>query len=418
MVPFCETREEWTGYYETVGTETVPVPFTDYRQEPIPGTGVLRTEEKRVPPYIAYRFKVRWVNKVVTVARTVLKRVTKSVRKVKTWFERTLLGKLVKKVRTWFEPVTEWMRRTVWDRITQRVREVFMEPYPVYNYETVAVWVPLRTREVAFTNYYEVEKPVREKIMEPVEFIGSRWTYVEARGIPVWILREMFGRLPPCQPLAERLEEIYETWKRFRDGLTVYIHGRVNDQYRDEFRIFLDGLPEDSDYQIANYPMLTNGFGRGWEPLEDYTYDGADAAQYFRMRELAEEWGWENPGGYPAKHSNLCGELAVIGAIGGTIPRGLEIFNEEVPGGAQVLQSNNGTYGDVHLAPFFEQYGNWTAAREAGDSNEEDLAHDLRHWNAIVPLMQLNWTNGRLEGRQGGLLDGSLGRFASDAPSG
>ncbi|NIQ36982.1 MAG: hypothetical protein GTN81_00100 [Proteobacteria bacterium] len=394
MVPFCETYDKWTGRYETLGTETVRVPFTDYREEPVPGTGRWGTEKKRVPPYTAYRFKLRWVDKVITVVRTIMKPVTTWVRKVKTWFERTWLGKLVKKVSSWFEPVKKWVKQNIRDRITKRVRETFMEPYPVYNYENLPVWIPLRTRRVAFTNHYEVEKPIREKITEPVDTMVNRWTHVEARGIPQWVVQEMFHRLPPCEPLEERLDEIYATWDRFRDGLTAYHHASIDSSYRDEFKIFLDDLPGESGYSMARFPMLPNGFGGGRRPWSDYTADGADAAQYFRLEELAGEWGWENPGLYPDKHVNLCGELAVIGAVGDTIPEGLGVFSE-VDGGAVILQTNDTSYW-YHLRDFFIEYG-WEASYDAGQTTPENLADELSLGRAVVALVDLNSTSGLLQ---------------------
>jgi hypothetical protein len=397
MVTFCETSEKWTGYYETLGTETVKVPFTDYREVPVPGTGLWRTEKKRVPPYTAYRFKVRWVDKVITFIRTIMKPVTTWVRKVKTWFERTWLGKLVKKVSSWFEPVKKWVKQTIRDRITKRVRETFMEPYAVYNYENLPVWIPLRTREVPFTNYYEVEKPIKQKIMEPVDSMVSRWTYVDGRGIPQWVVQEMFHRLSPCKPLDERLDEIYVTWDRFRDGLTVYHHASIDRLYRDEFKIFLDGLSEESSYALARFPMLPNGFGGGRRPWLDYTADDANAAQYFRIKELAEEWGWENPDDYQASsgiHYNLCGELAVIGAVGDTVPEGLGVF-DEMDDDDDILQKNRTTgFGD--LQDFFVEYG-WEADYETGQATVEDLADELRLGRAVVVLADLNSTNSLLQ---------------------
>lgn len=402
-VPFCETREEWTGYYEIVGYEAVQVPYPDYREEPVLGTGVWRLEKERVPPYTAYRSKVRWVNKVVSIARTILTPVTRWIRKVKTWFERTWLGKLLKRVTTWLEPVTEWIKKTVWDRVSRWIRETFMEPYPVYNYENIPVWIPLKTRLVSFTNYYDVKTPIKEKIMETVNVLVNRWTKVEGRDIPQWVLQEMFHRLLPCRPIEGRLEEIYETWGEFREGLTVYRRAHVDRVYRDEFRIFLDGLPEETDYQLARIATLSNGFGQGPRSWEDYTADNANAAQYFRLRELAYEWGWDEHEEYGASngvHYNLCGQLAVIGAVGDTLPDGLSLFNDIVfktssdevrDHGEDVLKENRSTW-YYHLRDFLREYG-WEAGSSTGDVSLEDLISDLRGGEAVVALVNLDtWT--------------------------
>jgi hypothetical protein len=414
-VPFCETEWMWSGRYRVVGYETTQVPYLDYREEIAPGTGVWRIEIKEVS-YTAYRCKVSWVNKIVSVARTILKPVHKFVRKVKTWFERTWLGKLIKKIKVWLKPVTKWVKETVWDRVTQRVREVFMEPYTAYTHKPVPVWIPPRKIRVRFINYYEKRTPIKEKVMIEVPIEGSiewRTTGVDGKDIPSWVLQLMFRRLPACDPIEDRLDEIYETWREFKGSLIAYRHDRL---YRDEFELFLDGLPEGTNYQVARFATFSHGFGRGWRPWEDYTTEGASAAQYFRMRALAEEWGWADVDYYPQTHYNLCGELSVIGAVGGVIPDGLDLFNDldfvtdhtvtvnkgkenereiKLDTGAHVFKNNLGTWAS-HLEEFFEAYG-WEAVVDTGDATVENLTEELEVGRAVVALVELSTTNGFLE---------------------
>jgi len=115
-VPFCTTESVWTGEYDVVDYRTIEVPYLDYREVIVPGTGIWRIEIKKVP-YTAYRHKVRWVNKIVSVVRTRWEPVRRVTYRVKTWFERTWLGKLIKKIKVRLEPVTQWVKKTVWDRV-------------------------------------------------------------------------------------------------------------------------------------------------------------------------------------------------------------------------------------------------------------------------------------------------------------
>lgn len=212
----------------------------------------------------------------------------------------------------------------------------------------------------------------------------------------------MFGRLPACDPIENRLDEIYETWLEFRGNLIAYRHDRL---YRDEFQLFLDGLPEGTNYQVARFATLSHGFGQGRSRWEDYTTEGANAAQYFRMRALAKAWEWTDVGVYPHTHYNLCGELSVIGAVGGVIPDGLGLFNDldfdidhtvalnkgkenekkiVLDTGTDVLKNNLVTWAS-HLVEFYRAFG-WEASSESGDATVEDLTDDLEVGIAVVEL--------------------------------
>ena len=251
-------------------------------------------------------------------------------------------------------------------------------------------------------------------IEAPIEWsIEWRWTWVDGKDIPFWVLQLMFRRLPSCDPIEDRLDEIYETWREFKGNLIAYRHDRL---YRDEFELFLDGLPEGTDYQVARFATLSHGFGRGWRPWEDYTAEGVSAAQYFRMRALAEEWGWDDVNNYPGRHVNLCGELSVIGTVGGTVPDGLDLFNDldfnvvqtatvgrgtehertiQLNSGADILQHNLGTWAS-HLEEFFEAYER-EAVVDTGDATVEDLAEEFESGRAVVALVELSTANGFLE---------------------
>ena len=301
----------------------------------------------------------------------------------------------------------------------RRVREVFMEPYTAYMDIPVPVWIPPRTMRVSFTNYEEKKIPIKEKAMIEVPTGGIEWHWklINGRDIPFRVLQLMFGRLHPCDLLEDRLNEIYETWREFKGNFAAYSH---DPSYREEFELFLDGLPADTNYQEAQSATLSNGFGEGkvrWEEGEDYTADGYSAAQYFKIGALAERWEWANADEYnTSPHFNLCGELSVIGVVGGTVPHGLGLFNDldfdtvqtavfdkgkknerriQLNTGPDVLQNNVSTWAS-HLTEFFDAYG-WEADVDTGDAAVEDLTGELEAGRGVVALVELSTTNGFLE---------------------
>ena len=412
-VPFCTTKSVWTGEYEVVDYRTIEIPFLDYREVLVPGTGIWRIEFKKAP-YTAYRCKVRWVNKIVSVAHSRWEPVRRFIRKVKTWFESTWYGKLIKKIRVTLQPVTRWVKRTVWNRVTRRVREVFMEPYTAYRDIPVPVWIAPRTIRVPFTNYREKKIPIREKVMIEIPAGGLEWHWklVNGKDVPFRVLQLMFGRLHPCDPLEDRLGEIYEIWRQFKANFVAYSH---DPWYREELELFFGGLPAEDDYWEAETATLSNGFGGGQTPWEDYTADGLSAAQYFGIGELAKDWEWANDGEYLWAHFNLCGELSVMGVVGDTIPHGLDLFNRldfdtlqtavfnegkkderKIPlhTGADILKNNVSTW-DTHVAEFFEAYG-WEAETHTGDAAGDDLSEELEAGRGVVALVELSTTTGFL----------------------
>jgi hypothetical protein len=409
-VPFCTTESVWSGEYRATGYRTIEIPFLDYRKVLVPGTGIWGIEFKKVP-YTAYRWKTGWVNKIVSVARTRWEAVRRVVRRVTTLFERTPLGKLRKIIKVTTKPVTQWVKKTVWERVTRRLQEVFMEPYTAYTEIPVPVWIPPRTIRVPFTNYDERKIPTRERVMVevPTGDVEWRWKLVNGKDIPVQVFELMFDRLDPCDPLEDRLDEIYETWTEFKGNLVAYSHDQ---SYSEELELFLDGLSPGEDYRAAQSGTLSNGFGEGeaeWED-EHYTADGYAAAQYFRIGDLAEDWKWANADEYDsAVHVNLCGELAVIAVVGDTVPHGLGLFNGldfeivrevtvdkgkptervvQLNTGADVLQNGLGTW-DTQVKEFFEAYG-WEAEKQTGDATADDLREELEAGRAVVALVELS----------------------------
>jgi len=398
-VPICETIEEWTGKWLIVGQETVPQEYPCLKAEIVP--------EHWVTTYVleqdtAYRVKYRLVEKVAYVATEILKKVTTWVKKVRSWLERTWLGKWVKKVATWLEPVTKWVRETVWKPVVRKVWEEFMEPYPVWVKREIKKFVPAQKTMVPSTCVEYVTRPI--KVRETIQYKDVVWRTmeIEARNIPAWVINLLFQRFyiqKDCVPVEDRLQVIYATWSEFKTGLTAYRYGHLDPEYRDEFLIFLDGLPHEA--YLGRFPMLGHGFGAGPGAWQDFTAPEANAAQYFQLNELAEAWGWDDAGEYGSSngtHYNLCGELAVIGAVGDAIPEGLTLFKDEVDGGMDILKNNKTTHWS-DLIDFFIKY-EWGPKMLTGCIDQKELAKGLRN-GAVVALVNLSKVNEILEPGEG-----------------
>lgn len=394
-VPFCEEVNRGTGDYE-IRSELVREPFWDHRIETIPGECVIETT---TVAYTAYRLKSEWVERVVEATRTVSRPVVKWVRKVRSWFEQTWLGKLVKRVVSWLEPVTTWIKETIVDRVVQSVKVVTTEPYTAYRTERTRVCSPPKQTSVSFINHRLVRKPTRVEITIPGYKIVYRTVRVDRRDIPASVIEDLFRRLPACEPLGGRLQKIYAIWNDLRDGLAQYAH--AEQRYDDALYIYLHGVP--SEGWPAQTSAFADGFGDGPGAWANFTVADASAAQYFRMRELLQEWGLVTAyeaGTYQQIHNNLCGELAVIAALGDTVPHGLAVFHSTDQGKA-IIRGND-TTGWWDLEDFFAQYDGWAAGSTTGAMSQRELAGELQQGEAVIALVSLNAGNGLLEqGDQG-----------------
>jgi hypothetical protein len=393
-VPFCEKVSRPTGDYEIV-SELVREAFVDYREETIRGKCVTNTT--RVP-YTAYRLKSEWVEKVVEITRTVWRPVIKWVQKVRSWFERTWLGKLVKRVASWLEPVTTRIKSAVVDRVVRSVKVITTEPYTAYRIERTRVCSPPEQVSVPFTNYRLVRKQKAVAVTIPGHKVVYRNVTVNARDIPASTIEDLFRRLPACEPFDERLQRIYAIWSDFKSGLAQYANAER--QYDDALYIYMHGVP--SEGWPGRTPALAGWFGEGpdaWDLGQaNFTFPEANAAQYFRMRELVQEWGLATEyeaGTYKATHYNLCGELAVIAAVGDTVPHGLSVFHS-TDSGREIIKQG-WTTGWWDLEELFAQYEGWAAESATGAISQGELAEQLRQDEAVVALISLNTSSGHLE---------------------
>lgn len=392
--PFCEAVNRPTGDYKIV-SELVREAFIDQREESIRGKCVTKSTPVA---YTAYRLKSEWVREVVETARTVWRPVVRWVRKVYTQLEQTWLGKLVKKVTSWLEPVTAWVKSTILDRVVRSVKVTTMEPYTAYRVERTRVCSLPEQVLVQFTNYRLVRKQRKVAITIPGHKVVYRDVTVDARDIPASTIEDLFRRLPACEPLDERLQRIYAIWSDFKGGLAQYTNGKR--EVDDALYIYLRGVP--SEGWPGRTPALADGFGEGPDAWgldsANFTTPEARAAQYFRMRELVQEWGLATEyeaGTYQATHYNLCGQLAVIAAVGDTVPHGLSVFHSTDSGREIIREGRTTAWWD--LEQFFGQYQGWAAESATGAVSQGELAEQLRQGEAVVALVSLNKLTGFLE---------------------
>lgn len=345
---------------EVIGVELVKVPYWVPKREVVLREGHNITRQRSVP-YTAYRFQVHWVEKVVSVARevwdkvttwvtktvqepvatwvqkTISKPVTSWVKRASTWFERTRLGQLVKRATTWYEKVVTWVRETIWEKVTiwvkrtvlepavsyvkraiiepvvERVQETYMEPYTAYRVEEYSVWVPPVTETVP--GHYET-RTERKEITTPImqEVSTSRVEMINAGRLPAWAAQDFFGRIDP-RLSADQQKQLFSLW---RDALGLFAAADSQQSYQDALNIFFGSFTADGQAVPA---ALAEGYGRGREPWSAYNPD-PDVVQNLSLFEILGD-------GYPRTvHRNLCGELAVMAAMGLSLEDGLRLFAE------------------------------------------------------------------------------------------
>lgn len=356
---------------KVIDVELIEVPYWVPAQEVVVRQGYQVIRQRNVP-YTAYRIQVRWVEKVVSVVREVSEKVTTWVEKTvwepvttwvqkkisrpvtswikrtKTWFERTWLGKLIKRVTTRYEKVVTWVRQTIWEKVTtwvkrtvvepvvswvkktiveplvQRVQETFTEPYTAYRLEEYVEWVPPET-EIIPGHYEtcqerkEVTVPVMQEVSKPHN------ERIDAGSLPTWAAQDFFGRIDH-HLRADQQQELFGLW---RDALGLFAAADSQKSYQEALNIFFGGYTADAQTVTA---ALAEDYGLGREPWSDYNPD-PEVAQNLNLFEIL---GY----GYPSTvHKNLCGELAVMAAMGLSLEEGLDLF-AEVETSRMIVETN------------------------------------------------------------------------------
>jgi hypothetical protein len=126
------------------------------------------------------------------------------------------------------------------------------------------------------------------------------------------------------------------------------------------------GIPEEGLYYIPkNHILDYSGFGYGysltdefgtdpWEKYRDEYSDPYKGAQYLIPDKLVSEKVQSKVGNLRNSYNgNLCGQLAIIAALGLDIEEGMNIFSEFVSQGYNILQ-NDETTSDLNLINFFK----------------------------------------------------------------
>lgn len=140
--------------------------------------------------YTAYRFKVSWVNKIISVARTIWKPV--KTRPESENLVRTHMVRQAHQENQGLAGTGDHMgeKNGVGPGNTT-CPGGFMEPHTAYTHKAVPIWIPPRKIQVPFINYYEKKTPIREKVMIEVPIEGNielRWVLVDGKDIPFWVL--------------------------------------------------------------------------------------------------------------------------------------------------------------------------------------------------------------------------------------
>jgi hypothetical protein len=135
----------------------------------------------------------------------------------------------------------------------------------------------------------------------------------------------------------------------------------------------------------ANH-RLTYGYDAqdGWE-----YYHSGGAAQNLNLWKLFEEIGYVLPEGeadFTASHFNLCGQLAVMEALGIPLEIGFRTFADLGPSYRDILRNpDRGTYSD-ELREFIEATGTTVGV----DNRERELDGELRSGAKIVALVTID----------------------------
>jgi hypothetical protein len=127
----------------------------------------------------------------------------------------------------------------------------------------------------------------------------------------------------------------------------------------------------------------------GWE-----RYNTSGAAQYLNLELLFKDLGFGDHTEYANPHFNLCGELAVMEAVGASLEDGFRMFGEMGEYYQSILQAPDRETSSRDLEDFFDQFG-WDAERKSGQG-EDDLEVQLMAGKSVLALVTID--NGLVSG--------------------
>jgi hypothetical protein len=142
------------------------------------------------------------------------------------------------------------------------------------------------------------------------------------------------------------------------------------------------------DNRIPSSGEGTYGYGDGKDVWWKY-YIGTGAAQNLDLAKLMKELGFEDYDLYANPHTNLCGWLATMEALGLSLEEGFEIIAKLYPG---ILQDGQAQTNPTHLTTFIKSVSDdgWSAESK---KNMDNLYLSLGQGHKAIALVALNENN-------------------------
>ena len=135
-------------------------------------------------------------------------------------------------------------------------------------------------------------------------------------------------------------------------------------------------------------PVQTFGYGAGAAGWQRYHTYGA--AQYLNLRKLFQAIGDPDYAEYPVRHKNLCGELAVMEAVGVSLEEGFRRFRDIRARSVRILRNPEMGTDQDDLTRFFKAFGDHGWDANPGPSTWEDLKWAVHSGKAILALVTID----------------------------
>jgi hypothetical protein len=142
----------------------------------------------------------------------------------------------------------------------------------------------------------------------------------------------------------------------------------------------------------------TYGYHDGKEAWSHYLNPDSSAAQYLKLAYLFAAVGDLNYSDYTDEnynpHYNLCGELALMEAVGVSLEEGLKKFRDTVS--ADILRDVGVGTSHTHLETFFEAFG-WNSDHSQDDHSGTSLKEDVSNGHSTLALVTIDNQGGQVD---------------------
>jgi len=139
-------------------------------------------------------------------------------------------------------------------------------------------------------------------------------------------------------------------------------------------------------------PVQTFGYGAGAAGWQRYHTYGA--AQYLNLRKLFQAIGDPDYDKYPVRHKNLCGELAVMEAVGVSLEEGFRRFRDVGPSHATILRNAEMGTAPSPLRDFFNAFSDYGWHGEQASSNAKDARDRILRGEKVLALVTIDTAKG------------------------